>query len=145
MEAIETVLSNAYEYRTSGTPIIVFLKMDRGDAIVQVSNHGPTVPDDKLESVFEFGSRFAGAGQLPPERADSGDGANSDDGADSIDEADWVDISRRRHLGIGLFITKQIVDGYRGHCFMENRPDGSGVTVTLRLPCARGEGLPVSG
>ena len=139
VEAIETVLSNAYEYRTSGTPIIVFLKMDRGDAIVQVSNHGPTVLDDKLKSVFEFGSRFAGAGQLPPERADSGDGADSDD------EADWVDISRRRHLGLGLFITKQIVDGYRGHCFMENRPDGSGVIVTLRLPCARGEGLPVSG
>ena len=150
MEAIETVLRNAYEYRTAGTPIIVSLKTEQSDAIVQVSNHGPTVPEDKLERVFEFGSRFAGAGQLPPERAESGDRADSDDeadavdgaesevGADSIDGADRADLGRGKHLGIGLFITKQIVDGYRGSCFMENRPDGSGVTVTLRLPCARG-------
>ena len=160
VEAIGTVLGNAYEYRTAGTPIVVSLKTGRGDAIVQVSNQGPTVPEGKLESVFEFGSRFAGAGPLPPERSDSGDGADpglgavsghgtdpgdgagsdhggsSDDGGDSIDEADWAGIGRGKHLGIGLFITKQIVDGYRGRCFMENRPDGSGVTVTLRLPCA---------
>lgn len=151
VEAIETVLGNAYEYRTAGTPIIVSLKTEQTDAIVQVSNHGPTVPGGKLESVFEFGSRFAGAGQLPPERTESGhgagsndgagsvDGAGSDNGADSLDEADRAEIGRGRHLGIGLFITKQIVDGYRGSCYMENRPDGSGVTVTLRLPCARGE------
>ena len=160
VEAIETVLGNAYEYRTAGTPIIVSLKTDREAAIVQVSNQGPTVPEDKLESVFEFGSRFAGAGQPPPERADSGDGTDSHDGADSIDGGnskdgadsddrgnwddgvdaedgtDWAGIGRGRHLGIGLFITKQIVDGYRGRCCMENRPDGSGVTVTLRVPSA---------
>ena len=141
VEAIETVLGNAYEYRTAGTPIIVSLKTEQADAIVQVCNHGPTVPADKLESVFEFGSRFAGAGQLSPAQAESGHGAGSNDGTDSIDEAEWVDTGRGKHLGIGLFITRQIVDGYRGRCFMENRPDGSGVTVTLRLPCVRGEGV----
>ena len=163
VEAIETVLGNAYEYRTAGTPIIVSLKADEANAIVQVSNQGPTVPEDKLESVFEFGSRFAGAGSLLPEGEDSGDGANPDEragpvdgsdpdggadsadganpdeGADSTDEADWVDVGRGKHLGIGLFITRQIVDGYRGSCYMENRPDGSGVTVTLRLPYVRGD------
>lgn len=144
VEAIETVLGNAYEYRTAGTPIIVSLKTEQADAIVQISNHGPILPKDKLKRVFEFGTRFAGAAQPPPERSHSGNGADSQDGGNSVlggnsdDEAGRVDIGRAKHLGIGLFITRQIVDGYRGRCCMENRPDGSGVTVTLRLPRARG-------
>ena len=119
-EAMEMVLGNANDYRTPGTKVVVSLSMDQGDAVVQVSNQGPTVPEDKLETVFEFGARLSGAGNATAKRV-----SRVDPG--------------RRHLGLGLFVTRQIVEGFRGTCSMVNKSGGSGVTVTIRLPCSDGD------
>ena len=117
VEALESVLINAVEYGDVNTPIVVSLRREETKVVIAVSNDGPTVLDDKLKSVFEFGVRVSGAGSTPEPPEDS-------------DE---------EHLGIGLFVTKQVVDGYQGACFMENRSDGSGVIVTIQLPCVDGE------
>ena len=113
-QALEKVIDNAIQYRASGTTITVSLAMEGAHAVVKVSNRGRRVPEDKLASVFELGTRFTGARRKPREATHS----------ESPD---------RGHLGIGLFICAQIVGGYEGDCRMDNDPDG--VTVTVRLPC----------
>ena len=128
VEAMDSVLDNAINYADIGTPIVVSLGKDGANAVIQVSNDGPTVPENKLKDVFEFGVRVDGMELSPVMRATSDGraaGASEDLG--------------QEHLGIGLFITKQVVDGYQGICFMKNKPDGSGVTVTIQLPCVDGE------
>ena len=117
VQAMENIIVNAVRYHIRGTPITISLETEHADAIIRVSNLGPTVPEDKLASVFEFGTRFSGAGRQPAE-AEEPTGAG------------------RGHFGVGLFITKQVIEGYQGTCRMENDPDGTGVIVTVRVPCS---------
>ena len=114
-QALEKVIDNAIQYRSSGTAITVSLAMEGANAVVKVSNKGRRVPQDKLASVFELGTRFTGARGEPEEEVP--DPVSPDNG----------------HLGIGLFVCAQIVGGYEGDCRMDNDPDG--ITVTVRLPC----------
>ena len=106
-EAMETIIQNAIDYRDSQkNTITVSLGTERGRTVLEVFNYGPLVPADKLENVFDLGSRYAG-------RA-----------------------SGKEHLGLGLFLTSQIIRAYRGSCQLENFHDavGWGVRVTVRLP-----------
>ena len=116
VQAMENVIANAVRYRTRGSKITISLETEDKDVIIRVSNQGPTVPEDKLDSVFEFGMRVSGAGRRPVE-------TEEDEGAGHT------------HFGVGLFITRQIIEGYQGACRMENKPNGTGVIVTLRVPC----------
>ena len=116
MQAIEKVIDNAVNYRTPGTTIKVSLKTEHLESIIEVTNEGKPVPEDKLVAVFKFGSKFTGAVAQPA-------------GVDASTDTMHV------HLGIGLFITNQIICGYEGSCQMKNNPDGRGVTITVRLPC----------
>ena len=117
VQAMEKIISNAVHYHTPRTTISISLEADRKHVFIHVSNHGPTVPREKLDAVFEYGTRFTGATQKPSEVEESEDAGHA-------------------HLGIGLFITKQIVEGYNGSCRMANEPDGTGVIVTIRVPFA---------
>ena len=114
MEAVEGVVKNAVDYRDPETPIVVSVEREGGDAVVTISNDGPTIPEDKLESIFRLGTRFTGVGRQAEDRTETEESG---------------------HFGIGLFVTRQIIEAYRGTCRMANRPDESGVTMTMRLPC----------
>ena len=114
-EAIEIIVDNALRYhRPQGSTIIVSLEMEQNWAVIKVSNDGPTVDKTKLEDAFNLGESYAGTAE------DSASLPASQDGED--------------HLGLGLFLLRQIVRAYRGSCWMDNRDDGSGVVVTVRLP-----------
>ena len=115
-QALEKVLDNAVHHGVSGAAITVSLGMEDGDAMVMVSNKGKPVDEELLAHVFDLGTQFGGAVGEP-------DAALQPEGPGDS------------HLGIGLFICRQIVVGYGGECRMDNQPDGTGVTVTVRLPC----------
>ena len=116
-QALEKVVNNALDYGTQGTVVTISLQLENSDAVVKISNRGPLVPEEKLESVFELGTRFTGADGNANEKAPHREEENN------------------RHLGIGLYICSQIVEGYGGTCRMDNNSDGAGVIVTVRLPC----------
>lgn len=118
VQAMDNVIANAVRHRIRGTSVTVSLELDHTEAVIRVSNKGMTVPEDKLADVFDFGTRFSGA------RGQSENTELRDDAASG------------GHFGVGLFVTKQIIDGYQGTCHMENHKDGTGVIVTLRVPCA---------
>ncbi|CAN5401983.1 hypothetical protein BH10PSE17_BH10PSE17_14790 [soil metagenome] len=54
-DVVTHVLRNADRHRTSGTPITMRLRASAGHAEVRLHNHGEPVPDDLIETLFEYG------------------------------------------------------------------------------------------
>jgi signal transduction histidine kinase len=50
-QAIMNVLSNALKYGT-GSPIRVSLSVDQGDAVIEIADRGPGIPEGDLERIF---------------------------------------------------------------------------------------------
>ena len=111
-QAIEKLLQNASDYRDNDTRIKVSLTQERGWAVIKIYNKGPTIDEAKLEEVFDFGSQFGGANAAEPRRR--------------------VPSSDHDHLGLGLFVARQIIRAYGGRCRLVNAEDG--VIAEVRLP-----------
>jgi two-component system sensor histidine kinase CpxA len=102
--AVENVVRNAVRYTAPGSSIDMNLKSDDGWAIVEVSDHGPGIPDADLDKVFRPFYRVADA----RDRESGG-------------------------TGLGLAIAERAVRLHGGTVKAENRKDG-GLTVTMRIP-----------
>ncbi len=102
--AVENVVRNAVRYTADGTVVTVALRRQDDDAVLAVTDHGPGVPDEALESIFEPFVRVAEA----RERDSGGE-------------------------GIGLAITAGVVRAHGGRVAAKNAP-GGGLTVELALP-----------
>jgi two-component system, OmpR family, sensor histidine kinase ChvG len=104
-EAVENLLANALSFAPAGSAVEVALERRRGEAAVTVRDHGPGIPPEHLERVFDrFFSFRAG------EKA-----------------------SRKEHAGLGLAIARAIAEGSGGSLTAANAPDG-GAAFELRLP-----------
>ena len=115
IEAMEVIIQNAIDYRwPEESAIVVSLEMEEDWMVIKVSNDGPTIPEDKLDDVFNMGTRYTGAME--------------DSSLASTPE------KRKDHVGLGLFLLSQIVGAYQGTCRLDNRSDGSGVVATVSLP-----------
>jgi two-component system sensor histidine kinase ChvG len=127
---ITNLLDNALSFSPEGGVITVSLRRAGGQVEIVVDDEGPGIPEDKLEDVFE---RF----YSDRPQSDNTVGKNS---------------------GLGLSISRDIVDAYGGHVAASNRstpPNGSsslrddhpalkdrrapgvlGARFTVRLPAA---------
>ena len=103
-EAVTNLLSNAMRYTSEGGWVVVTVKQDRNDALISVRDTGMGIAKEDIPRTF---ARF------------------------------WrSDASRERAaggLGVGLAITKGIVDQHNGTISVESEL-GKGTTFTLRLP-----------
>ncbi len=108
-EAITNLMSNAMRYTPLGGWIVVWVDSDRKDAIVGVTDTGIGIAEEDIPKVF---SRF------------------------------WrSDVSRERAaggLGVGLAITKEIIDQHNGKITIESEL-GKGTTFALHIPLVRKE------
>ena len=52
-EAVSNLASNAVDYATPGTPIVIHAHGDGDAVIVEVTNHGPTIPPEMLPVIFD--------------------------------------------------------------------------------------------
>jgi two-component system sensor histidine kinase ChvG len=106
VQVIDNVLSNAISFSPKGGMVQFILTADatRKNAVLEIRDDGPGIPDAKLETVFD---RFY------TERP-SGEGFGE-------------------HSGLGLSIARQIVDAHNGQLTAENRPEG-GACFRLVLP-----------
>ena len=106
-EAITNLMSNAMRYTPTGGWVVVSVDVDRPDVLISVADTGIGIAEEDVPKVF---SRF------------------------------WrSDVSRERAaggLGVGLAITKEIVDQHNGKIMVESEL-GKGTTFTLRLPIVR--------
>ena len=103
-EALVNLLSNAMRYTNEGGKVVVTVAADRDDVLVSVKDTGIGMSADEIPRAF---SRF------------------------------WrSDVSREREsggLGVGLAITKEIVDRHNGTITVDSAV-GQGTTFTIRVP-----------
>ena len=115
-QVVNNLLDNARSFSPPDAKVRVALRRVRGDVELVVEDEGPGIPEHALERIFE---RFY------TDRPEQGFGQNS---------------------GLGLSISRQIVQAHRGTIRAENRPgpadeDGEptvrGARFVVRLPAAR--------
>ncbi|MGL4239718.1 MAG: stimulus-sensing domain-containing protein, partial [Beijerinckiaceae bacterium] len=116
-QVLNNLVDNARSFAPEGTTINVRVARKGNEVLLEVDDEGPGVPEHALERIFE---RFYT--DRPPEQ---GFGQNS---------------------GLGLSISRQIVEAHRGTISVENRPPpkagapdrtSGGARFTVRLPAAQ--------
>jgi len=114
-QVISNLLSNAQSFSTAGGKVRITCRRVRSEIEILVDDDGPGIREDALQRIFE---RFY------TDRPHQGFGQNS---------------------GLGLSISKQIIDAHGGRIWAENRPgpvdaDGNptvtGARFTVRLPAS---------
>lgn len=100
----DNLLRNAVIYSFNDTEILINVEVQEKDAMIIFQNHGNTIPEEKLERIFEQFYRLDGA------RSTSSGGA-----------------------GLGLAIAKQIIELHKGTILAESEDEKIIFTVTLPL------------
>ena len=103
-QAVTNLLSNAVKFSPRGGVVLVWIENRKGMIDIFVRDHGPGIPDEFKDRVFE---RFA--------------------------QADATDARPRGGTGLGLNIVKQIVDRHDGKVDFEPAP-GGGTIFHIALP-----------
>ena len=104
-QIVSNLVVNALDYGSQDQPVDVRLERENGSARIVVSNEGPEIPESLRPAIFE------------PFRRGTGDEQRA-----------------RRGLGLGLFITREIVRAHQGSIELQS---GEGrTTFVLRLPIA---------
>ncbi|MHA6826994.1 sensor histidine kinase [Ralstonia pseudosolanacearum] len=104
--ALANLLDNAVKFSPQGSQVDISWTIDREQAVLKVSDHGPGIPDHELPHVFDRFYRGAGA------RAGTAEGT-----------------------GLGLALSSAIVLAHGGRIDVENAP-ASGAVFQVRLPLA---------
>jgi signal transduction histidine kinase len=107
-QIVTNLLENASKYSDEGAPIRVVVAASRGGAAISVRDEGPGIDPDELPRLFD---RY-----FQTQRARE----------------------KRRGLGLGLFITKGLVEAHGGTIAVESAP-GAGSTFTVWLPGPRSD------
>ncbi|OGT90818.1 MAG: hypothetical protein A2286_05920 [Gammaproteobacteria bacterium RIFOXYA12_FULL_61_12] len=102
--AVENVIRNAVRHTPEGSHVEASLREEGSEALIEVRDRGPGVPEDQLEAIF---SPFARSSEA---RERSGGG-----------------------YGLGLAIASRAVAAHGGRIQARNHPEG-GLLVTIRLP-----------
>jgi len=104
VQVFQNLISNARSFSPPGGEIVLSLRRDRGDVVIHVDDQGPGIPADSLDSVFE---RFYSE---RPEGESFG-----------------------RHSGLGLSISRQIIEAHGGAIHAENIHDAGGRRLGARF------------
>jgi two-component system OmpR family sensor kinase len=103
-QVLANLLANVRSHTPAGTPVEVALERQPDRAVLRVVDHGPGIPPEKIDTVFE---RFA---RLDPSRARTSGGS-----------------------GLGLAIVKALVEAHHGAVAVLATP-GGGATFAVTLP-----------
>ena len=106
-QVLSNLIGNAIQYGDADAPVTVMLTSSDGDIAIAVNNRGKTIPLDKLSAVFDPMVRIAAS-------------VNSD-------------YTERTSLGIGLFISREIVHAHGGKITLASTDD-DGTTFTATMP-----------
>jgi len=106
-QVLSNLLTNAAKYAPGGD-VWVRLRREDDDAVLTITDRGPGIPEDRLDLIFE-----------PYVRLRSRSSADSPRGS-----------------GLGLYISRGIVEAHGGRIWAENAPEG-GARFVVRLPLRR--------
>ena len=106
-QLLDKLIANAVEFSIDKNSVRIDLRTLKNWAILEVSNHGPQLPEDMQDRIFD---------SMVSIRSSKKD-----------DEA---------HLGIGLHIARLITEFHGGEIKARNLQNGKGVLVSARFPLA---------
>ena len=105
------VIANAVSFSPPNGEIRIRARLDGRAVLVSVEDEGPGIPEDKLTAIFDRFYSERPAGE-----------------------------KFGTHSGLGLSISKQIIEAHRGRIWAENRTDADGTVIgarfLIRLPVA---------
>lgn len=104
-DVVDNLLSNAVKFSPVSSALRVEMAADRRSAHLSIVDQGPGVPPEVMPHIFE---RFFAANQGPTREYPG--------------------------LGLGLPLSKEIVEQHGGRIWLESRGAGSGTTSRLELP-----------
>ena len=104
-DVVDNLLSNAIKFSPAEGPLRVTLSLEKGRAHLTVEDAGPGVPPENLPHIFDA---FFAAGQGPTREYPG--------------------------LGLGLSLSKQIIETVDGRIWLDSRGAGRGTAAHLDLP-----------
>jgi len=110
---VDNLLSNATKFSPAGGELEVSLELEGGCARLSVFDRGPGVAPELMPHVFE---RFFAANQGPTREYPG--------------------------LGLGLPLSKEIVEHHGGRIWLESKGSGSGTIARLELPVCKPDAAP---
>jgi len=116
--AIENILDNAVSFSPDNSAIEIRLTATASDVMLEITDHGPGVPNDVLPLIFD---RYF---SLRPPR--------------SSEDYDDVLEGQAGNSGLGLWIVRQNIEAVGGKVFAANRP-GQGLRISILLAKCDGE------
>lgn len=112
-QVLANLLTNAVKYSADGAEIVLRLARGAGEARIAVIDQGAGIPSEALPHVFDRFYRVAGTA------------------------------GRARGLGLGLYISRRIVEAHGGRSGVESEVGhGSTFTVALPVPAGTTDGWP---
>lgn len=111
-QVITNLIENAVRYTPPSAPLEIQVQVVDPDIMVSIADHGPGIPTDDLERIFDKFYRVSGAKR----RATSIMGT-----------------------GLGLAVCRGLVEAHGGRIWAENRPEG-GAVFRFTLPLGSTEG-----
>jgi len=104
-QLMDKLIANAVEFSFADQKIRILCHNERDHAIIKVINHGPYLPEEMKDRVF-----------------------------DSMISVRTQEKQKQPHLGIGLHIARLISDFHGGQIRADNLVDTEGVCITVILP-----------
>lgn len=111
-QVVSNYLTNALKYSDAGCPVHVRVSRQENDARVAVKDEGPGLPQEEQTHIWERFHRAAGV------------------------EVHGISHTSHAGLGLGLFISKTIIERHAGHVGVESTR-GEGSTFWFTLPLHR--------
>jgi signal transduction histidine kinase len=106
-QAFSNLIGNALQHGAQTEPVTVHLESDSDEIIARIKNKGVPIDQEKMQSIFEPLVRFT--------------------------EEDSMGHANETSLGIGLYITREIVQAHKGVILVDSS-HSEGTTFTVRLP-----------
>ena len=102
-QIVRNLLTNAAKYSSEGSVISIDVRLDGGDVVVRVRDEGVGIADEDVAHIFELFYRSASVTR------------------------------KAAGAGIGLFVSRQLVEAMGGRMWATSRPEG-GAEVGFALP-----------
>lgn len=104
-QVVQNLVENALKFTPDGGEVAVRVQARAGEVVVSVSDNGQGIPADRRSVIFH---KF-------------------------VRDEEHARISRNAGLGLGLYITEEIVRSHHGRIDVEST-EGAGSTFTVALP-----------
>ncbi len=105
-QAFDKLIANAMSFALPGSVIVISLQPIDAEAVLEVGNDGPLLPDGPALRLFD---------SMVSIRADDASATEP-------------------HLGLGLYVVRLVAQFHHGSAAARNRADESGVVFSVRLP-----------